>query len=116
MKHTPFITNDAVVFGMLAVILGFIFISSSSDKSFWKKFYGIVPSVLLCYFIPALLNTFGIVDGKSSQLYFVASRYLLPCSLILLTLSIDFKELRKLGNKALIMFFAGTLGIIIGGR
>lgn len=70
MKHTPFITNDAVVFGMLAVILGFIFISSSSDKSFWKKFYGIVPSVLLCYFIPALLNTFGIVDGKSSQLYF----------------------------------------------
>lgn len=115
MKHTPFITNDAVVFGMLAVILGFIFISSSSDKSFWKKFYGIVPSVLLCYFIPALLNTFGIVDGKSSQLYFVASRYLLPCSLILLTLSIDFKELRKLGNKALIMFFAGTLGIIIGG-
>jgi uncharacterized membrane protein len=51
----------------------------------------------------------------SSQLYFVASRYLLPASLILLTLSIDFKGLINLGPKALIMFFAATFGIVFGG-
>jgi uncharacterized membrane protein len=51
----------------------------------------------------------------TSQLYFVASRYLLPASLILLTLSIDLKEVFKLGPKALIMFFTGTFGVVIGG-
>jgi len=50
-----------------------------------------------------------------SQLYYVASRYLLPASLILLCLSIDFKGVLNLGSKALIMFFTATLGIILGG-
>jgi len=50
-----------------------------------------------------------------SQLYFVASRFLLPASLVLLCLGIDFKGLRDLGPKALIMFFAATVGIVIGG-
>ncbi len=50
-----------------------------------------------------------------SQLYFVASRYLLPASLIMFCLGIDLKGLLGLGPKALIMFFSATLGIIIGG-
>jgi uncharacterized membrane protein len=45
----------------------------------------------------------------------MASSYLLPAALILLTLSIDFNEVVKLGPKALIMFFTGTVGVIIGG-
>ncbi len=52
---------------------------------------------------------------KDSQLYYVASRYLLPASLILLCVSIDLKGIYNLGSKALIMFFAATTGIIIGG-
>ena len=52
---------------------------------------------------------------RESQLYFVASRYLLPASLVLLCLSIDFKGIINLGPKALIMFFTATAGIIIGG-
>jgi uncharacterized membrane protein len=83
-------------------------------RNLFKKFYGIVPS-LLCYFIPALFNTFNIISGESSSLYTIASRYLLPASLVLLTLSINFAALKKLGSKAIIMFLAGTLGIIIGG-
>jgi uncharacterized membrane protein len=92
-----------VVLGILMTILGLIFITSSSEKPF-KKFYGIVPSVLLCYFIPALFNTFNIISGESSSLYTIASRYLLPASLVLLTLSINFAALKKLGSKAIIMF------------
>jgi uncharacterized membrane protein len=114
-QHTPLITNDAVVLGILLTILGVIFITSSSEKAFYKKFYSIIPSVLLCYFIPALLNTFDIISGESSNLYTIASRYLLPASLVLLTLSINFVALKKLGSKAIIMFLAGTLGIVIGG-
>lgn len=161
----PLITNDAIAFGILMLVLMAVFVTASSEKSPWKGFYRYVPAILLCYFIPALLNyPFGIIaphwfnadlysflaekglDGNEmglgsmsydmvkttleangitsdeyaafeghSSLYFVASRYLLPASLILLCLSIDFKGLWNLGSKSLIMFFAATLGIVLGG-
>jgi uncharacterized membrane protein len=109
------ITNDAVVLGILLSILALIFITSSTKRNFWVKFYKVVPTVLLCYFIPALLNTFGVISGEKSQLYTVASRYFLPASLVLLTIGVDIASLRKLGGKATIMFFAGTLGVMLGG-
>ena len=110
----PLITNDAVVFGLLLVILALIFYTSSLDS--FKKFYTFFPPLLLCYFIPGLLNwPLNIISGESSNLYFVASRYMLPASLILLCLSIDFKGIRQLGSKALVMFLTATFGIIIGG-
>lgn len=158
----PFFTNDAVVFGLLMILLAGIFYTSNLDKPSWKKFYTFVPALLLCYFLPAILHwPLGLVASewfdpsfleflstknlvlpdssmsfseiknflegsgiaeseyksyiKHSNLYFVASRYLLPASLVLLCLSIDFKGIINLGPKALIMFFAATLGIIIGG-
>ncbi|MCP4048656.1 MAG: DUF819 family protein [Gammaproteobacteria bacterium] len=109
------ITNDAVVLGLLMALLAFVFKTSSSDHPSLKKFYSIIPMLLLCYFLPSLLNTFGIVDGEHSNLYFIASRYLLPACLILLTLSVDLKEIAHLGYKPVVMFLAGTTGIIIGG-
>ena len=117
MNHSveAFINNDAVVFGILMVMLAFIFRTSSSDRPFWRKFYKAVPMLLLCYFLPSLLTTFGLVNPENSQLYFVASRYMLPASLVLLTLSIDLKEVLKLGPKALIMFMTGTVGVVVGG-
>jgi uncharacterized membrane protein len=94
MNNQPaLITNDAVVLGILITILGLVFITSSSEKPYYKKFYSIVPSVLLCYFIPAIFNTFNIISGETS-LYTIASRYLLPASLVLLTLSINFVALK----------------------
>lgn len=159
----PLITNDAVVLGILIIILGLVFSTSHSSSKNWKKFYTFVPALLLCYFIPSLFNSMGVISPQwieiqaflthlkeaghdissidpkslksltafitenqiseeeikpflgSSKLYFVASRYLLPTSLVLLTLSIDLKEVMKLGGKAVAMFFTATLGIIIGG-
>lgn len=111
----PLVTNDAVVFGMLIGILGFVFWSSSSSAPGWRRFYKIVPMLLLCYFLPSLLTLFNIVDPGVSQLYFVASRYLLPASLVLLTISIDLREIVKLGPKAIIMFVTGTVGVVLGG-
>ena len=107
------IANDAIVLGMLAGALGLVFYTHSLPQ--FKKFYTFVPALLMCYFIPAALNSLGIVNGEESNLYFVASRYLLPASLILLCLSIDLKGIYNLGPKAIIMFFAATLGIIVGG-
>jgi len=112
----PFFTNDAVVFGILMLILGFIFVTSQSERPIYKKFYKYVPAILLCYFIPALFHwPLGLISPEGSSLYFVASRYLLPASLILLCLSIDLKAIYNLGSKAIIMFFTATAGIVIGG-
>ena len=162
----PYFTNDAVVLGLLMSLLALVFYTASLDNKTLKKFYTIVPTVLLCYFLPALMHwplgliapawfdnslieflqskdialtmadlssmsfeqikslltgEYGLAEDalkpfiQKSQLYFVASRYLLPACLILLCLSIDFKGIINLGPKALIMFFAATLGIVIGG-
>ena len=158
----PVFTHDAVVFGLLMLILGLVFYTAGKEEGMWPKVYVYVPTLVLCYFLPALMNwplgliapewfqkealdalvkplQIAIPDGatfkeieatlkaadvskeeiaatkESSNLYFVASRYLLPACLILLCLSIDLKAIMNLGSKALIMFFTATTGIIIGG-
>jgi len=115
MENTPVFTNDAIVLGILMIALGFVFLTSAKESGFWKKFYSVVPALLMCYLIPAIFNSLGIISDSTSQLYTVASRYFLPAALVLMTLSIDLKAIFNLGPKALIMFFTGTIGIIIGG-
>lgn len=159
VSDIPLITNDAVVFGLLIGLLLLIF--KATEMPQFKKLFSIIPALLLCYFLPSVFSTLGVISPKwidvtqaisylsvngydltgvttftalkkfaltheisesvlepfigKSHLYFVASRYLLPASLILLTLSINLKEVFKLGPKALIMFFTGTIGVVIGG-
>ncbi|MBT8195751.1 MAG: DUF819 family protein, partial [Bacteroidia bacterium] len=159
VSDIPWITNDAVVFGLLMILLGLIFRATEMPQ--FKKFFTLIPALLLCYFLPSLFSTFGIISPKwvdmtaamdaltkggfdlggistfrdfknfviktegaqgvvkpfieKSNLYFVASRYMLPASLVLLTLSISLKEVFKLGPKALIMFVTGTVGVVLGG-
>jgi len=147
---TYLVTNNATVFGILAVILGLVFYTHRSDNVYAKRFYKYVPALLLCYFLPSLLHTFHIVPydypctdilsgavdagegiliqcqqaadpsekkiaASGANIYYVASRFLLPASLVLLTLSIDFKKIKALGPKAIILFLTGTVGIVIGG-
>ncbi|WP_272023934.1 DUF819 domain-containing protein [Olleya namhaensis] len=124
----PLFTNDTVVFGVLMLALGLIFYTESLKGGFWEKFYKIVPGLFMAYMLPAILTTIGLIAPEwetttnngtvvahKTNLYFVASRYLLPAALVLMTLSIDLKAVFNLGWKALIMFFTGTVGIIIGG-
>lgn len=111
--NQPLITNDAVVFGLLACCLGFVFYTSQQKGLSW--FYKIMPALLMCYLLPALLSTFNIISPKTSSLWPIAKNYFLPASLILMTLSTDLKGIIKLGPKALIMFFTATVGIILGG-
>ena len=113
MKENVLITDDAVVLGILVTCLGLIFYTAQLKGL--KTFYKIIPALLLCYLIPSLLSTFGVISPKVSGLWPVAKNYFLPASLILMTLSTDIKGVLKLGPKALIMFFTATIGIIIGG-
>ena len=158
-NDVPLITSDAVIFGILMIILGLIFYSGGLSQ--FSGFYKIIPALVLCYFIPSIVSSFGIIaanwidvsasinyfDTKGfnmeeiqsfkelkqfileknihpdeyqqfiggSKLYYISSKILLPASLVLLTLSINLKEIFKLGPKALIMFFTATIGVVIGG-
>ncbi|MCP4802658.1 MAG: DUF819 family protein [Flavobacteriaceae bacterium] len=127
-NNIPVFTDDTIIFGLLMLTLGFVFYTESRSSGFWFKFYKIVPGLFMAYMLPAVLTTTGLIAPEwqtsnetgeiiehSSNLYFVASRYLLPAALVLMTLSIDLKAVFNLGWKALIMFFTGTLGIVIGG-
>lgn len=123
--------EDVLIFGLLMLALGFVFYTSQKKEGFWGKFYKIFPALLMCYLIPAIFNSLGLIssdwntiDGEGSarkllthksQVYYVASRFLLPAALILMTLSINLKAIFNLGFKALAMFFTGTIGIVIGG-
>ena len=62
------IENDAAVLGLLAVSLAGIFYAAQQPSM--KKFFTFVPTLLLCYFVPAAFNSLGIVDGEASNLYF----------------------------------------------
>ncbi len=109
------ITNDAVVTGILSAILLFVFSTSASENRFFRSFYKFFPPILLCYFLPGLLNTLGVISGQASGIYPFVSRYLLPVCLIYFTISLDLNMLKKLGYRALVVFFAGSLGIVAGG-
>ncbi len=136
LKLPPVFTDNFVVFGILMLLLAFVFYTSSNKNTFWTKFYSIFPSLLMCYLLPSILSSLHIISPEWNaidesgnfvfdenlmpvtiklSIYHVASRLLLPAALILLTLSIDMKALFGLGSKALIMFLTGTFGVIVGG-
>lgn len=158
-SNIPVFANDTLIFGILCLVLAVIF-HTSTLKSF-EKFYKVIPTLLLCYFLPSVLTSLGLIADKwidvsatinhlqgiygnltdvqtldqlknyiatnniadaeysqfigGSKLYYISSRFLLPASLIFLTLSIDLKGVMKLGSKALIMFLTATVGVMIGG-
>ena len=96
-------------------ILGLVFWTSESNIPFFKRLYTFIPPILLCYFLPGLLNSMGIISGTTSALYTMASRYLLPASLVLFTLSLDLSEIWKLRKKAGLMFITASISIMLGG-
>ena len=112
----PLISNDIVVFGLIAATLAAVFWSASRERGGFKRFYAVVPPLLLCYFLPGLYNTFGLIDGANSKLYNpVASRVLLPAALVLLTLSVDIRAIFRLGPKLLAMYITASLSVMAGG-
>lgn len=114
--RTALITNDIVVLGILAAVLGGVFWASSRQSGALRRFFDFVPPLLLSYFIPGILNSLGVIDGVHSQLYNpVASRVLLPASLVLLTLTVDIPAILRLGPRLLLMYVATSISIMLGG-
>lgn len=111
----PLISDTAVVTGILMSILGLVYYTSNITNKYIQGFYNVIPPLLLCYFLPGILNTFHIINGQDSPLTSVGSRYFLPACLILFVLNLDLKEMWGLRKRAGLMFITGTVGIILGG-
>ncbi|MEN5205767.1 DUF819 family protein [Stenotrophomonas sp. TWI700] len=115
MKAPALIQNDIVVFGLIAATLGAVFWTASREQGLWKRFYTYVPALLLCYLIPGVYNTVGLIDGQNTHLYNpVARDILLPAALVLLTLAVDIKGILRLGPKLIVMYLGASLSIMIG--
>jgi len=106
MIQNPFVLILFLVF--IEIIILYL-----SSHTRFKKYFNFLPSVFWIYFLPMLASTAGIIDAKS-PIYSVITTKLLPASLLLLLISIDLKSIMKLGRPALLMFFAGSCGIIFG--
>ncbi len=78
------------------------------------RIFRVVPLLVFCYFVPALLSNLGIIPGES-EVYVFIRRILLPASLVLLVLSADIPAVASLGRDAVVLFLAGTASIAVGG-
>ena len=95
---------------LAAVEFSVLYLSSHART---KHLFNFLPSMFWIYFLPMVLSTCGVIDAKS-PLYQGITRYLLPPALFLLLFNVDFKAISRLGPAALVMFFAGSFGIMLG--
>ncbi|XMO86047.1 DUF819 family protein [Algibacter sp. AS12] len=58
----PVFASDTIIFGVLCITLALIFHTSSLPR--FSKFYKIVPALLLCYFLPSVLSSVGLIADK----------------------------------------------------
>ncbi|MCE2423335.1 MAG: DUF819 family protein [Gemmatimonadetes bacterium] len=114
MEQTPqaLITDPTGVFAFLAAIVAAVFWVSGIPR--FKKLFEVVPPVIYVYFLPMLATTAGITPSES-PLYDWTVPYLLLFALLMLMVSVDLRNVVRLGPVALVMVVAGTVGIIIGG-
>jgi len=106
MIHNPF----QIILVLLAVEASVLYLAGNLRT---KHLFNFLPSMFWIYFLPMVLSTCGIIAAKS-PLYAGITKVLLPPALFLLLLNVDFKAISRLGPVALVMFFAGTFGIMLG--
>lgn len=109
---TALINNSFGLLTVLFIIPAIIFLVDSHAK--YGKIFKVVPPLVFAYFIPTILTALDIIPSEAI-VYKQIKTYVLPASLLLLTLAVDIKGIMRLGSKAIIMFFSGTLGVVIGG-
>ncbi|WP_085524601.1 DUF819 family protein [Tuberibacillus sp. Marseille-P3662] len=112
--NQPLITEPMAIFAYLSAIVAIVFMLSTVKKKGFQKLFRYAPPLIWMYFLPMISTTVGILP-QSSDLYSFMSTYMLPAGLLLLMLSANVPATLKLGSKALFVFLAGTVGVIIGG-
>lgn len=109
---TPLIQDPMYVLAVLVAVLAVLFGFERTQAG--GKVFRLLPLLVFCYFVPALLSNLGVIPLESPLYKFVKS-YLLPASLVLMVLATDIPAVISLGRDAVILFLAATAGILLGG-
>lgn len=107
--------NDSAASLLFTILITwFVAQTSGNPQGFFSKFYKWVPSIILLYLLPAVAVNVGVLrPGGSVRL--LAMDTALPLCLLVLTAIVNVPELLKISRSALLVFFAGTMGIVLGG-
>jgi uncharacterized membrane protein len=101
--------------GVLAVLLGVLAgLFALAGHPIGQRCFKVVPLLVFAYFVPTALSNIGVIPLES-PLYEFIKMWLLPASLLLLTMSVDIPAVLRLGKNMLILFLAGTLTVVVGG-
>lgn len=98
-------SNPTLVFAILAAIAAAIYAMSTTPR--FSGLFRLAPPVVWLYCLPMFLSSLGLLPSES-ELYRWLATYILPFSLLLLTLTVDLKAMAKIGRPAVIMLLAGT--------
>jgi uncharacterized membrane protein len=110
---TPALIHEPVA--VLAVLLSFLgFLFWANQQAFGQKIFKFAPLLVFAYFVPTVLSNTGVIPLES-DLYGFVKQWLLPASLLLLTLSVDIKGIIGLGRNAVFLFLGATFAIVVSG-
>ena len=110
--HDALIQEPVAILAVLLGVLAALF--SLANHPAGERFFRFIPLLVFAYFVPTALSNVGIIPLES-PIYDIIKRWLLPASLLLLTMSIDIPAILGLGRNMLIMFLTGTATVVIGG-
>ncbi len=101
--------------GAVLLVLSFLVwaIFQLEKSRLGPKLFKFLPALVWVYFLPMLATTLGVLP-KASPVYKDFQLYLLPGALLLLLVTADLRSVKDLGLPAVLMFFAGSLGIFLG--
>jgi uncharacterized membrane protein len=105
------VTSPTSVLAVLLTVLALLF--GAERTRVGNRIFRIIPSLVFAYFVPTILSNTGVIP-LSSPLYDFIRAWLLPASLVLLTLSVDVPAIARLGRDAVVLFLPGS-GAVFGG-
>ena len=108
----PLIQDPIYVLVILVGVLALLF-WIQGHRTFGKLFR-VIPLLIFAYFVPTALSNTGLIPLES-PLYDFTTQWLLPTSLLLLTLSVDIPAILRLGPRLLALFLIATASIVVGG-
>jgi uncharacterized membrane protein len=106
------IEHPVAVLAVLLGVLAGLFTAASHPAG--SRVFRIIPLLVFAYFVPTMLSNSGLIPLRS-PIYDVIKTWLLPASLLLLTMSVDIPAILRLGPKVLALFLTGTATIVVGG-
>jgi len=106
------ITDPVPLLAILLAVLAGLFLFN--ETALGRRVFSVVPLLVFAYFLPTGLSNVGLIPLES-PLYEFIKDWLLPASLVLLTMAVDVRAILRLGKPAVVLFLTATATIVIGG-